>query len=239
MLSAKRILGGALAAASLAFAAPALAGVVVKSSGPSAAQFPAGKKLDDNDRITLKEGDEVTILTSRGTRILKGAGTYRVGARGAKTRLRLAELTRQRSATARRTGAARTSVGEAIAPSLWYVDVTRPGRYCIADFSNVTLWRPTSEGEQVFVLKPEGSEYHIHVTFGDGVMARPLDDERLPIREGARYRLSGPDGTEPREVTFVSIDAPADDAERLAEQLIEKGCSAQLDVLAKKLAVSE
>lgn len=73
-------IGLALAGAALAGAAQA--GVVVSSSGPSKAQFPAGKKLDDNSSITLRDGDTVTVLTAGGTRVIKGAGVHLVGATG-------------------------------------------------------------------------------------------------------------------------------------------------------------
>ena len=70
-------IGLALAGAALAGAAQA--GVVVSSSGPSKAQFPSGKKLDDNSSITLRDGHSVTVLTAGGTRVIKGAGAHLVG----------------------------------------------------------------------------------------------------------------------------------------------------------------
>ena len=78
------VLGGA----AVAVVAPdvAKAGTVVASSGPSAGKYPVGKKLKDTDRITLRAGDSVTVLDSRGTRIISGAGTHMVGARGASKR---------------------------------------------------------------------------------------------------------------------------------------------------------
>ena len=59
----------------LALPGIAAAAIVVASSGPSARNFPAGKKLDDAASITLQAGDSVTVLDAKGTRVLRGAGT--------------------------------------------------------------------------------------------------------------------------------------------------------------------
>jgi len=141
-----------LSASAVMLAAPAMAGVVVKSSGPSASAFPVGKKMKDTDKITLKAGDTVTILTSGGTRVLKGAGTYRVGARGKKTRQNFAKLTRSQLARNARPGVARTGSGEVRSPNLWYVDVTQSGKVCVSSLDNVTLWRPQVDEDQTFII---------------------------------------------------------------------------------------
>ena len=50
--------------------------MIVRSTGPSASSYPAGKKMANDAKITLKAQDQVTILTEAGTRVLKGPGTY-------------------------------------------------------------------------------------------------------------------------------------------------------------------
>ena len=80
MSSVKNILAGAaLSFAALGFlgSTPAQAGVVVKSSGPSAETYPVGKKLDDAASVTLRTGDSITVLTGSGTRVISGPGTHR------------------------------------------------------------------------------------------------------------------------------------------------------------------
>ncbi|MEP4785541.1 MAG: hypothetical protein ABJX46_12505, partial [Erythrobacter sp.] len=117
----------ALGAGAFALATPAAADVVVKSSGPSAKTFPVGKKLKSTTRITLRAGDTVTILGKSGTRILRGAGTYRVGARGRSTKATFANVTRSRSRS--RPGVARAgTIDDPFAPNMWYVDVTKSGK---------------------------------------------------------------------------------------------------------------
>ena len=227
-----------IAAAAIGLAAPALAGVVVKSSGPSAGEYPVGKKVGDNDRITLREGDQVTVLNSSGTRVLRGPGTYRAGARGAATRVRFSQLTRQGAASRVRTGAARAGEGEIRSPNLWYVDVTRAGRLCVTSLDDVILWRPKTEGEETYIVRPANSDYHHHVTFGDGVMVRRLNDERLPLSEGSEYRISGPGGAAAATVSFTLVEASPDNPEAMADLLIQNGCEIQLDLLAQTLETS-
>lgn len=227
-----------IAAAAIGLAAPVLAGVVVKSSGPSAGDYPVGKKVADNDRITLREGDQVTVLNTSGTRVLKGPGTYRAGARGAATRVRFSQLTRQGAASRVRTGAARAGEGEVRSPNLWYVDVTRAGRMCMTSFDNVVLWRPKTEGEETYILRRADSDYHHHVAFGDGVMVRRLDDERMPLEAGNDYRISGPGGAAAAVVTFTLVEASPDNPEAMADLLIQNGCEIQLDLLAQTLETS-
>ena len=47
--------------------------LVVRSTNPS---YRAGQSLPDNARITLRDGDQVMILASGGTRTFRGPGTY-------------------------------------------------------------------------------------------------------------------------------------------------------------------
>ena len=106
-----RSLGGrfAVALAGLALPVAAQAAIVVSSSGPSAGAYPVGKKLPDTGTITLRPGDTVTVLDSKGTRVLRGAGTFAIGApSGGSASSTFAVLTMQRSAQRVRTGAVRS-----------------------------------------------------------------------------------------------------------------------------------
>ncbi len=226
----------ALAGAALALPVAAAAGVVVKSTGPSATKYPIGSKLDDNARITLREGDVVTVLTAEGTRVIKGAGTFRVGDRPQVATDRFASLTRKRAATRVRTGAVRTGmVEETSNPSLWYVDVTRPGTMCLYDLATVRLWRPASEGTLTYRIHAADGDTFAEVTFDDAVTVAALDPARLPIAEGQQYRIAAADGSSTADIGFVLLaeDYTAPDA--LAQALIAKGCTGQLEALAASL----
>ncbi len=223
----------ALGAGAFALAAPAAAGTVVKSSGPSAKAFPVGKKLKDTARITLKAGDTVTILSAGGTRVLKGAGTYRVGARGKSTRQRFSNLTRSRTQT--RGGVARGGEGEVLSPNLWYVDVNKSGKICVTDLANVTLWRPEVEADQTIVLGRPGTEFKYHITFDGQASTRRVDNARLALQEGAEYTINGAGGETPTTVSFVVVEDAPNNAEAMADTLIAQGCTVQLDLMSRKL----
>lgn len=229
----------ALAGAALLLPVAAMAGVVVKSTGPSSTKYPVGTKIDDNASITLKAGDVVTVLTSDGTRVIKGAGTFRVGDRPQVAADRFASLTRKRAATRVRTGAVRGDTDDTVSnPSLWYVDVTRSGTICLYDLATVRLWRPGTEGTSTYRMFNRENGAAVDVTFDDAVMIAALDPARLPIVEGAPYTVTGPDNSTSAQVNFVLLaeDYTAPDA--LAEALIAKGCSVQLEALGASLEAS-
>jgi hypothetical protein len=229
----------ALAGAALALPVAAMAGVVVKSTGPSSTRYPVGTKLEDNASITLKAGDVVTVLTAEGTRVIKGAGTFRVGDRPQVASDRFALLTRKRAAARVRTGAVRAPEDGAVTnPSLWYVDVTRSGTICLYDLATVRLWRPGTDGTATYTFSGNGDEGQVEVTFDDTVTVAALDPARLPIAEGGEYMIMAPDGSTTAKVNFVLLAEDFEAPDALAEALIAKGCSVQLESLASSLEAS-
>ncbi|WP_370191331.1 hypothetical protein [Qipengyuania sp.] len=240
MSSVKTIIArGAVAIAAVGFlgTAAAQAGVVVKSSGPSAASYPVGKKLDDAASVTLRNGDSITVLTDSGTRVITGPGTHRVGARGASKRTTFAMLTRQRSGARVRTGAVRGGPsGASTNPNLWNVDTSKPGKVCLPAGDAITFWRPTAEGEETWVLGSAVSDFHVHVKFDDGDATASLNAEELPLSQNRIYDLSGPAGGAKQRVEFVALANTPDNAEDLAVALAGLGCTAQLDLLSDKLS---
>jgi hypothetical protein len=229
----------ALAGAALLLPVAALAGVVVKSTGPSASRYPVGTKIDDNASITLREGDVVTVLTADGTRIIKGAGTFRVGDRPQVAADRFASLTRKRAANRVRTGAVRGEPeGEPTNPSLWYVDVTRSGTICLYDLATVRLWRPGTTGTSTYRMFNRENGAAVDVTFDEAVMIAALDPARLPIVEGAPYTITGPDNATSAQISFVLLGEDFATPDALADALIAKGCSVQVEALASSLEAS-
>lgn len=233
----------AAAAAALALVAPAaaLAGVVVSSSGPSAAQYPVGRQIADNDRIVLRAGDTLTVLQNGGTRVLRGPGTV-VLAQGsaASSNAAFAALTTQRAARRARTGAVRTGATGAVSnPSLWYVDVTKAGTVCLPSPANVRLWRADTQADSTYAIEPEGaSEAPIAATFPAGEMLAAWDVAHPPVA-GQTYRIGHGSGTNAVDVRFAFLDAVPANAEALAAALIERGCTVQLAQLAAATEVAE
>ena len=236
-----RVAALAVASAGLALAAPAAAGVVVKSSGPSAGQYPVGKKLDDSSSITLKAGDSITVLSDSGTRVISGAGTHRVGARGASKRSAFAVLARQRSGARVRTGAVRsgTSTVAATNPNLWNLDVSQSGRICVVDTGAINMWRADTTDEVTYSLRQTGSDFVVPVAFSAGVSQASLDGDKLPIADGKSFTLTGPSEQVRSTIEFVVLDDAPDNAEEMAAALASNGCQSQLDLLADKLMMTE
>lgn len=229
----------ALGGAALALPVAAMAGVVVKSTGPSSTKYPVGTKLDDNASITLKPGDVVTVLTSEGTRVIKGGGTFRVGDRPQVASDRFASLTRKRAATRVRTGAVRGDTDtNATNPSLWYVDVTRSGTICLYDLATVRLWRPATGSVETYRVVGHDGTNPVEVTFDDVAAVTPLDPSRLAITEGGHYVITAPNGTTSAQLNFVLLADDLEAPDVLAEALIAKGCSVQLETLASTLEAS-
>src|SRR5687768_9979899 len=125
-----------LAASAALFASSASAAVlVVRSSGPSASAYPAGKALPDTHVLKLKATDTIVLLDSRGTRTLSGPGSFSVSASAAPVAV---GRTAGNSARRVRLGAVRG----AGARSVWQADLGTSGNVCIANPSELTLYRP-------------------------------------------------------------------------------------------------
>ncbi|HEX7876021.1 MAG TPA: hypothetical protein VF489_05495, partial [Sphingobium sp.] len=147
---ARRAIAGGAMALCLGLAGAAAADtLVVRASGPSAKIYPAGRKLADGGTVALKAGDVVTLLDAKGTRTLRGPGSFGVtaAASGAPaSSVTLAALLDTKRVRRARTGAVRGTVGDAPVapakrPNLWLVDVAQPGALCFADATAVRLWR--------------------------------------------------------------------------------------------------
>lgn len=222
----------------LLLAGSASAAIVVASSGPSASQFPAGKKLDDASRITLKSGDSVTVLDQRGTKVLRGPGHFAVSQPGRPLpNPAFAALTRREAATRARTGAVRTGEdGKPVSPNLWYVDVARPGTQCVTAPDAVQLWRGDAGKARRYRLTSTAAAGT--VAFAADEATAPWDAAHAPISDGVSYTLAPEGGAPIGGFTFAIVDNPPAGAEDLASVLIARGCTAQLELLTQTLAAA-
>jgi len=232
----------ALAFATACALAPAiaLAGVVVSASGPSAASFPVGKSIGNSERIVLRAGDTLTVLDGNGTRVLRGAGTFSLDQQaGPSKRGTFADLTQRRTASQVRTGAIRGDNQPTHPTNLWYVDVSHPGTVCVVGTDRVRLWRQATEGDATYSLRAASGGASHSVTFADGATLAPWDTSAFPIADGARFTIAGPEGTAGGTLTFAVLDAAAEEPEALAQQLIAKGCTQQLELLSTATLIEE
>lgn len=238
-----RLAGLALVGAALASPALVNAGVVVKSSGPSAGTYPVGTKVADSSSITLRAGDRITVLTDDGTKVMQGPGTFRVGEGATRTRARFSNLTRQNAARRVRTGAVRgTGEGPVRSPNLWYVNVAASGTMCLYDLSSVRLWRSDASSGQTYTVANAATNATLDVQFVETEAVRSLDPEGFMLSDGGSYTISGPAGEDgaaaTANVTFVALSEEYAAPDALAEALIANGCTTQLELLADTLEAS-
>lgn len=220
--------GACCALAALLLAAPAAAAadiLVVRSLGPSAKSFPPGKRLAETARITLKAQDQLVVLDGRGTRTIRGPGSFVAGTPAVRTAS--AAPVQQRRA---RIGAVRgPGDGEVRPPSIWHVDVAKSSNICVADGAGVTLWRAAAaDPVTLTIAAADGTSRTVEWEGGASTVSWP---EGLSTSDGAKYRLSWDGSAEPTVLTFKALPKRPAGLEDMASSLITSGCEAQLDLL--------
>jgi hypothetical protein len=202
--------------------------LVVRSVGPSAKTYPPGKALPDTAKISLQQGDSVTVVGGNSARTLRGPGTFPAAAAGAQE---LAMAASRRS----RFGAMRS--GElALNPSPWNLDVTQSGTICAAG-KGLKMWRPNSEqASKMTITKGAGPGTTINWPAGKSTIEWP---SAMPINSAEEYQLMLADGSETQKVRFAILSTIPTQAVDAAEALVERGCQNQLDVLVDALREGE
>ncbi|MBX9663076.1 hypothetical protein [Novosphingobium sp.] len=245
-LASRTFAAVALMAASFGWSMAAYAqAVVIRSTGPSAAAYPMGRKLPAGAAVTLKAGDQVTVIDGAGSRVLAGPGSFRIdnavnrdAASGANTAL-AALIARGGART--RTGAVR---GDAEVPTepvrpdnVWYVDVSRGGTVCIADPAQVVLWRPNpAETGNGTLYGADNTPAEVTFRAGSAIKLWPM--ATLPVVDGQTYRFTSPLGQTVKITTRVLADVPEEPV-AVAAMLADKGCTGQIEVLASVPAAAE
>lgn len=226
-----------LALSGTAIAAP----LVVRSAGPSAKAYPAGKAIPDTAKIVLKAGDSIVLLDGRGTRTLTGPGTFSATASAtaaATTGTTLTQLASSGGERRARIGAVRSASGvdknAGRSPSVWYVDVERSANMCVADTSTVTVWRKDSTKPASITVSGAAGTGKIDLGAGQAAGAWPSN---LPVTTGSQYKLSWAGQKAPTTLKFVVVKAASPGLEDMAQSLIQAGCNAQLDLLIQTVAL--
>ena len=239
----KHLVSLAVAAAAIGLSSAALAeAIVVRSTGPSAATYPVGRRLPATERVVLRAGDRVVLVGEGPTRTISGPGNFPVRGTAGASQNRSTTLNRYLSTTGgtiSRTGAVRGAGDAAVAsaPNLWVVNVAQGGTFCVADMANVTLWRPDMTQDALLtVVDTADPAAPSPLAFVAGQNFRRWPGDALPIAEGRTYRITGTGMAEPVEMSFVAIGAPPAEPEAIAATLADKGCAGQLAQLGERLA---
>ncbi|MEA3028956.1 MAG: hypothetical protein QOG13_281 [Sphingomonadales bacterium] len=217
---------GAVALGALLAAAPAAANVlVVRSAGPSAGAYPVGRSLPDNAQITLRAGDTLVVLGSAGTRSFRGPGTFSPGAAARAAARTIASSDGRRA----RIGAVRSAGIVPRGPTIWHVDVTQSGTFCLASAGNVMLWRPDASTRTTLTIAgPGGRPRTVQWAAGRATLAWPAG---APVANGSTYSFGQSGVAVPTQITFRILASEPADLEGVAAALIANGCQDQLDVL--------
>ncbi len=217
-----RLLLAAASAALLASTSATAAVLVVRSSGPSAAAYPPGKALPDTHMLRLKPSDVVVLLDSRGMRTVQGPGNFSVSASAAPA----AGSIRSAGTSTRRVRLG--AVRGAGARSVWQADLTRSGNVCIANPSELTLYRADASQPADVTLTDAASSKTATVHF-DANQWDTAWPSTLPVTSGTRISVSGIG--EPATLTLRKLSPVPSGLEGMAQSLIRADCEAQLAVL--------
>jgi hypothetical protein len=224
------LLAGCGIALALTAVAAEAAVLVVRSSGPSAKAFPAGRALPENQTITLRGNDVVILLDSRGTRTLRGPGTDSTSVSAGGSTSAMAALGGQSNARRSRVGAVRGGpTGATAGRNVWQADISRSGNICIANPADVGLYRANSDNPRRVTLTEVGSNRAATVEFAAGQKNAPWPTA-LPVTAGSKYQVRG-SGSGAVTLNAVPIAPVPAGLEGLAQNLIRNDCQAQLDVL--------
>ena len=212
-------------------AAPAPTKVlIVRSAGPSAKSYPLGRSLPENARITLGAGDTLTLLGDAGTLTLRGPGTF------AATVLvrpgpRTVAVDRRAVTAAVRGGLVLHPVTPDIprAFSVWQIDVTQSGHFCLLRSSDVMLWRPNAAAATTLTIATAGG--------ASQTAAWPAGRSSIvwvppsPFVNGGTYTLRQAEGGMPTQIAVHVVKLASNAPLAVAAVLIKKGCQRQLDAL--------
>ncbi len=219
--------------------------VVIKYDGPNSQNYKPGKKLLPTAKISLKAGEILTVLDERGTRTLRGPGTFSASSAvsaSSVSNTNLASLIKTSSIRRARTGAVRGETPPQqtqLSPSLWYVDISKSAKFCVADFQSVQLWRSGATDTQpaVTIASPSGS--NATVKFGKSRTTVRWPSAIAPV-DGGKYTIAGPGNADKISIEMVKIDVTGEERlDTLAVKLLERGCQAQSELLAATFAQAE
>jgi len=248
MAVSKTVICGFAAVLALGVSVQAVAqAVVVRSTGPSAVNYPKGKRLSGTEKVTLKAGDVVTVLDKAGTRILRGAGMFSLTGAVNRDRGAAALLARSLSNPASvRAGAVRgvgDTSGENVMPvSIWLADTEQGGTVCVPRGSDLYLWRSESAKRSFTWLTEATGGEMVRMQWPPKTVGIAWPKTMLAPQESRTYRIydeGTPDKVAEFQIVMIEPEAVPADAAALGTLLLDNGCKAQFDWLAATLEEDE
>jgi hypothetical protein len=202
--------------------------IVVRSSGPSATQYPTGKSLPDSARVSLRGGDTLVLLDGKGSRTLRGPGSFPViSASGKPAATSFAALIGQGNARRGRVGAVRPVP---FPRQLWQASVDSSETFCFVQPASVRLYREDVTAARELSLRNLATGKSTKVSFDERqqIVDWPAG---VPLDDGGHYSIGD------AHLTAKAVNPGASFAD-LGSALIQAGCTNQLDLLATATAAA-
>lgn len=219
--------------------------IVIKYEGPASQNYKPGRKLQPTAKISLKSGEVLTVLDERGTRTLRGPGTFSASSStraSSVSSTSLAALIKTSSVRRARTGAVRGETPSAQStrnPNLWFVDIGKSAKYCVADFDNLQFWRADASEAQQLSATDNASGNTASVKFSKGRTTARWPSTVSP-KNGNSYTISVSGKAEKVKLELVSIQITGDERlDTMASKLLDRGCQAQSELLAATFAQTD
>lgn len=236
IVSTRRFVAGAVLAVTFGLATSAAAqSTVVRATGPSAAEYPAGKKLAAGARVVLEAGDIVTVIDSGGTRVLKGPDRFTIGARREAERDVLGTfITRRGNRERVRLGVVRGDVGQEgpiPAPTVWLLEWRQPGPFCYTGDGRLFVWRQENSGAARLSIKATQGIATTSLAWEDGSRISAWPQDQAPLDAGATYTVALEGGAEQFDISFVRLASEPQDLSELVSMLAQNGCTGQMERL--------
>jgi len=209
--------------------------VVVESRG---ADLKPGQAVDATKPLTLKEGQQVILISPAGKTIkLRGPWDRPPLGDAADTSPDVAAalnaLITQKLARSDKVGVVRSGGdGEVVPPEPWLLDVTHVGNRCLPENSPVTFWRPAGgNGATRLVVTPYDRSWQARAEWPAGA-DRLVVPRTLPLHNRATYIVTV--GGKETAITLITIPAAVSNDAMRAGWMIEAGCDPQAQALLRR-----
>jgi len=225
---------GLLAAAALGVSAGFAQVVILKASGPSSAEYSAGRVLASTKAIHLKAGDRLSIKVGDETRTVVGPGDVTVDTPRSTLETLRALLTANKSGYQVFTASRGNSGFDPVQGNLWALDVSTTSTFCIAPDAQPSMVRWSAGQEAKVEITPAGGAGRpMVVTWPRDQTSLPWP-ESLSTADGSAYDLRVGD-KDPVTVTWRRVNGPSDGVTAFARELTDHGCDQQVDTLMASL----
>ncbi len=201
--------------------------VVVESRGLT---LKPGQTVDDAQQLTLKRGDELTLVDESGS-VIKLRGPYDGppsggGGSGVDISNALAALGTGGAQSAM--GVVRAKVEIVTLPDPWVVDVTHSGKVCVRPGASVVFWREQSGSPAKLKIMPVDRTWRAESEWPAGASELPAP-AMFPITDRQTYMFDL--GGQTALVTLVHVPASLGTDRMRAAWMLQKNCLNQTKAL--------